>query len=496
MEPLRQDDPREAGPYRLEGRLGGGGMGRVFLGRSRGGRRVAVKLIRPEFADDPGFRRRFALEAEAARRVGGFYTAQVVGADPDADPPWLVTAYIPGPSLQQAVAAHGPLPAETVAVLGAGLAEGLTAIHACDLVHRDLKPSNVILAGDGPRVIDFGISRALDATSHTHAVVGTPGFMSPEQARGRPVGPASDVFSLACVLAYAAGGRGPFGAGPGEAIVYRIVHDEPDLTGLPASLADLVRRCLAKDPGARPGLCDVLDDLSDVAQATPEWLPPPVTTMVTERMTQAPTSPPPPAPAAMPSRLPQPATPQPPPPEAQQPVSQATPRPVPQVSAAPRAAEVPEHGGSATGAISLALLCLPGILFMIFKGATMMQNRPFPDGYTAMLLVNIMIAMAEGAVLAAGVRLLLRRSAAGRWMIAGAGGVTAVHGAAAVVQFFMTGGTFTNVDFSVLVTMLVVAPSLAVCAGSAVVMALRPATGRWCLPGAGPPPAHRGAHQG
>ncbi|NEA28169.1 serine/threonine-protein kinase, partial [Actinomadura bangladeshensis] len=294
MEPLRQDDPREAGPYRLEGRLGGGGMGRVFLGRSRGGRRVAVKLIRPEFAEDPGFRRRFALEAEAARRVGGFYTAQVVGADPDADPPWLVTAYIPGPSLQQAVAAHGPLPAETVAVLGAGLAEGLTAIHACDLVHRDLKPSNVILAADGPRVIDFGISRALDATSHTHAVVGTPGFMSPEQARGRAVGPASDVFSLACVLAYAATGRGPFGAGPGEAIVYRIVHDEPDLAHLPGALADLVRRCLAKDPAGRPGLSDVLDELSGAAQATPEWLPPPVTTMVTERLVQTPTSPPPP----------------------------------------------------------------------------------------------------------------------------------------------------------------------------------------------------------
>ncbi|MEW2371372.1 WD40 repeat domain-containing serine/threonine protein kinase [Streptomyces sp. NPDC006656] len=287
-QPLRPGDPRRVGSYRLEGRLGGGGMGQVFLGRSPGGRPVAVKLVRPELADDPGFRRRFALEAEAARLVGGFYTAQLVDADPDADPPWLVTAYVPGPSLHQAVEDHGPMPAEAITVLGAGLTEGLGAIHACGLVHRDLKPSNVILAADGPRVIDFGITRALDATSHTRsrAVVGTPSFMSPEQARGREIGPPSDVFSLGLVLAFAATGRSPFGTGQAEAVVYRIAHDEPDLSGLPDGLADLVKRCLAKDPGDRPRVTDILGELTDPTRATTQWLPPPIATMITERQVQ------------------------------------------------------------------------------------------------------------------------------------------------------------------------------------------------------------------
>ncbi|MER6508650.1 serine/threonine-protein kinase [Nonomuraea sp. NPDC001636] len=292
-EPLRPGDPRRAGAYRLEGRLGGGGMGQVFLGRSPGGRPVAVKLVRPDLAGDPGFRRRFALEAEAARRVGGFYTAQLVDADPEADPPWLVTAYIPGPSLHQAVEAHGPMPMEAVTVLGAGLAEGLGAIHACGLVHRDLKPSNVILAADGPRVIDFGIARALDATSHTlsRAVVGTPSFMSPEQARGREIGPSSDVFSLGLVLAFGATGRSPFGAGRAEAVVYRITHDEPDLTGLPAPLTELVNRCLAKEPGDRPGVAEILKELADPTRTTTQWLPPPFATMVAERELRTPPAP-------------------------------------------------------------------------------------------------------------------------------------------------------------------------------------------------------------
>ncbi|WP_051732017.1 serine/threonine-protein kinase [Kitasatospora phosalacinea] len=291
--PLRQGDPHAVGGFRLEGRLGGGGMGQVFLGRSPGGRPVAVKLVRPELADDPGFRRRFATEVEAARRVGGFYTAQVVEADPDADPPWLVTAYVPGPSLHQAVETHGPLPAEGIAVLGAGLAEGLRAIHACNLVHRDLKPSNVILAADGPRVIDFGITRALDGTSATasRVVVGTPAFMSPEQARGHEIGPPSDVFSLGLVLAFAATGRSPFGTGPAEAIVYRVVHDEPDLAGLPSHLTGLVRRCLAKSPGDRPEVADVLGELTDPARTTVHWLPEPVTTMIAERQVQTLTAP-------------------------------------------------------------------------------------------------------------------------------------------------------------------------------------------------------------
>jgi serine/threonine protein kinase len=194
-EPLRAEDPCEVGPYRLRGRLGSGGMGRVFLGQSRSGRPVAVKLIHPKLAEDPQFRRRFALEVEAARRVGGFYTAPVVDADTAADPPWLVTAYLPGPSLQEAVDRCGPLPLVMIRKLGAGLAEGLAAIHACGLVHRDLKPSNVILLNDGPRVIDFGIARALDVTSYTASRVriGTPSYMSPEQVRGLVVGPPSDV---------------------------------------------------------------------------------------------------------------------------------------------------------------------------------------------------------------------------------------------------------------------------------------------------------------
>ncbi|WP_433249299.1 serine/threonine-protein kinase [Actinomadura nitritigenes] len=278
MERLRAGDPERVGTYRLLARLGGGGMGRVFLGRSRGSRLVAVKLVRPELAGDERFRERFAAEVVAARRVGGFYTAQVVDADPGADPPWLVTAYVPGPSLEQAVRAHGPLPAATIAVLGAGLAEGLAAIHSCDLVHRDLKPGNVILAEDGPRVIDFGIARALDASHHTRSVIGTPPFMSPEQTYGTEIGPASDVFSLASVIVHAATGHGPFGEGPFEPLIYRIRHDPPDLDGLPRRFTDLVTRCLDKNPAARPGLTDILDHLADLQDPTGAWLPPAVIT--------------------------------------------------------------------------------------------------------------------------------------------------------------------------------------------------------------------------
>ncbi|MFJ9557320.1 DUF4328 domain-containing protein [Nocardiopsis sp. NPDC101807] len=292
--PLRDGDPLRIGPYRLVGRLGTGGMGRVFLGRSPGGRLVAVKTVHPELAEDPEFRRRFAAEATAARKVGGFYTAQVVDADPDADPPWLATAYIPGPSLHRAVADHGPLPAESVAVLGAGLAEGLAAVHACGVVHRDLKPANVVLAEDGPRLIDFGIARALDATSFTRTstVLGTAAFMSPEQARALPVGPASDVFSLGCVLAFAATGRSPFGQGPAHAVAYRIVHEAPDLSGVPTTLAALVAGCLAKGPDDRPGVGGVLEELAALTASLPapaheRWLPEELTRVVAARRTLA-----------------------------------------------------------------------------------------------------------------------------------------------------------------------------------------------------------------
>ena len=286
MDRLRAGDPEQVGAYRLLGRLGGGGMGQVFLGRSRGGRPVAVKLVRPELADDARFRERFAAEVAAARRVGGFYTAQVVDADPYADPPWLVTAYVPGPSLEQAIQAHGALPSATVCVLGAGLAEGLAAIHECGLVHRDLKPGNVILAEDGPRVIDFGIARVLDATHYTSSIIGTPPFMSPEQTRGLEIGPASDVFSFGSVLVYASTGRTPFGAGPTDPLIYRIRHDPPDLTGLPTQLTDLIASCLAKDPAERPSLTTILDHLAAPHIAN-RWLPPAITTVIAERGAEA-----------------------------------------------------------------------------------------------------------------------------------------------------------------------------------------------------------------
>ncbi|MEV5749625.1 PQQ-binding-like beta-propeller repeat protein [Actinoallomurus sp. NPDC052308] len=249
------DDPRRIGPYAVLAELGAGGMGRVHLCRSEGGRLVAVKVVREEFADDPGFRRRFRREVEAARAVNGFFTAPVVDADADGPLPWLATAYIPGPSLGDAVRDHGPLPEPAVRALGAGLAEALLAVHGAGLVHRDLKPANVLLAADGPRVIDFGISKALDGTqlTRTGGLVGTPAYMSPEQVTSDgPIGPASDVFSLAGVLVFAAAGAGPFGAGGAQEVLYRVVYGEPDLTGVPGGLRGVLAECLARDPAARP----------------------------------------------------------------------------------------------------------------------------------------------------------------------------------------------------------------------------------------------------
>jgi hypothetical protein len=249
-------------------------MGQVFLGRSAGGRPVAVKVIRADLAGDVSFRARFRQEVAAARKVSGLYTALVVDADPDGQMPWLATAYVPGPSLADAVASHGTLPAETVLALAAGLAEGLYAIHAAGLVHRDMKPSNVLLADDGPRVIDFGISRAVEASAltHTGAVVGSPGFMSPEQAVGDEVGPRSDMFSLGAVLTFAATGEGPFGTGPTHALIYRVVHGQPGLDQLPAQVRPLVQCCLAKDPADRPAPGELLAHLSSMA-LTADWLP-------------------------------------------------------------------------------------------------------------------------------------------------------------------------------------------------------------------------------
>ena len=246
MKPLAASDPRQVGPYRLRARLGAGGMGQVFLGHSPAGRPVAVKVIHHELAADPVFRTRFRREVAAARSVSGAYTAPVTEAGPDDDPPWLATAFVPGPSLADAVAEGGPLPVASVWKLAAGLVEALQAVHASGLVHRDLKPANVMLALDGPRVIDFGISRALKSTQMTSTglIVGTPAFMSPEQADGARVGEPSDVFSLGCVIVFAATGVGPFGDGPPASMLYRIVHAEPALGQVPVGLRELAAACL------------------------------------------------------------------------------------------------------------------------------------------------------------------------------------------------------------------------------------------------------------
>ena len=275
---LQPRDPRKVGPYRLLGRLGSGGMGQVFLGRSPGGRLIAVKVVRAELAEQAEFRNRFAREVAAARKVSGLFTAPVVDADVDAPVPWLATAYVPGPSIAEAITRHGPLPATSVLALAAGLAEGLGAIHAAGIVHRDLKPSNVLLAEDGPRIIDFGISRAAEASmlTGTGVVFGSPSFMSPEQARGHRVGPPSDVFSLGAVLTFAATGEGPFGTALSATLLYRVVFAPPDVGGLPVELRPLVERCLAKDPEQRPSTEQLLAELNTAPPAS-GWLPAPIT---------------------------------------------------------------------------------------------------------------------------------------------------------------------------------------------------------------------------
>ncbi|MFH8237045.1 serine/threonine-protein kinase [Streptomyces sp. NPDC018321] len=292
MQPLDVDEPTAVGPYRLLGRLGSGGMGRVYLGRSAGGRTVAVKIVHPHFALDEEFRARFRREVDAARRVGGAWTAPVLDADPDARVPWVATAYAAGPSLTAAVTDGGPLPDHSVRALGAGLGEALAAVHDLGLVHRDVKPSNVLLTLDGPLLIDFGIARATEGTASltsTGVSIGSPGYMSPEQILGKGVTGAADVFSLGAVLAYAATGEPPFPGDSSAALLYKVVHEEPRLGTLDGEVRDVVAACLAKDPSARPAPGDVARHLAPEGAArlvSGGWLPGPLVERVSRSAVQ------------------------------------------------------------------------------------------------------------------------------------------------------------------------------------------------------------------
>ncbi|MGW5419256.1 bifunctional serine/threonine-protein kinase/ABC transporter substrate-binding protein [Streptomyces sp. NPDC003943] len=288
LQPLLPSDPSTIAGYRLLGRLGAGGMGVVYLGRTDTGALAAVKVTHADQADQADFRARFRREVEAARRVVSPWAVPVTGADPDAPEPWMATAFVPGPSLGEAVREHGPLPERSVRILGGAVARALAAVHAAGLVHRDVKPGNILLAADGPRLIDFGIARATGETGLTSAdmVVGTPGFLAPEQAEARAaeIGPAADVFALGCLLAFAATGRPPFGTGALDALLYRTVHDEPDLAGVPEPLLDLVRQCLAKEPAARPTAEEIAGRLTEDTPGAPaDWLPAPVVTTIATR---------------------------------------------------------------------------------------------------------------------------------------------------------------------------------------------------------------------
>ncbi|ARF56043.1 serine/threonine-protein kinase [Streptomyces gilvosporeus] len=293
MEPLAGDDPRVLGGYRLLGRLGAGGMGRVYLGRSAGGRTVAVKIVHAQLAADDQFRARFRREIESARRVGGAWTAPVLDADPDASVPWVATGYVAGPSLAQAIADVGPLAEHSVRALGAGLAEALAAVHGLGLVHRDVKPSNVMLTLDGPLLIDFGIARAMAGTvslTSTGVSVGSPGYMAPEQIVGTGAAGAADVFSLGAVLAFAATGVSPFAGDSSAALLYKVVHEEPVLgPQLVGEVRELVVACLAKDPAGRPAPAELAARLSGEASGGAAglvrsgWLPGPVVEQVSRR---------------------------------------------------------------------------------------------------------------------------------------------------------------------------------------------------------------------
>ncbi|MFE6773814.1 serine/threonine-protein kinase [Streptomyces griseus] len=308
FQPLKADDPAVVGGYRLAAVLGAGGMGKVYLSYTPGGRPLAIKVIRAEFSEDPEFRRRFQQEVRAAQRVQGLYTAPVIDSDTEGAQPWLATAYVPGPSLAHAVSRHGGLPLRSVLLLTVGVAEALGVIHGAGIVHRDLKPANVLLASDGPRVIDFGIARAADTTAltGTGVSVGTPAFMAPEQAAAGTITPATDVFALGQIAAYAAIGAPAFGDGPSHAVLYRIVHEDPDLSRLPDELRPLVTRCLSRDPADRPALADIIRICHEISpeplRQGEDWLPRAVAGSITERhQLPAPAPTPPPQPTTAPT---------------------------------------------------------------------------------------------------------------------------------------------------------------------------------------------------
>lgn len=294
MHALQPHDPRRIGTHALIARLGNGGMGQVYLGRSPGGRSVAIKVIHRALVDQPGFRARFHREVAAAGSVSGAFTAPVIDADPEADTPWLATTYLPGISLFDAVSTYGPLPVPAVCALGAALAEALISIHRAGVVHRDLKPSNVLITAEGPKVIDFGIAHIGDATAITRSggILGSPGYLAPEQAAGAQAGPATDVFALGATLVFAATGAIPFGPGPVPVVVRRTLHEAPDLRGVPdPGLRRLLASCLDKDPSRRPSPADLVTWLA-VADHGTAWLPRSVADAVTQRAMLPPPSPP------------------------------------------------------------------------------------------------------------------------------------------------------------------------------------------------------------
>jgi len=279
-EPLATTDPRRVGPYRIVGRMGAGAMGRVYIARRSGSHDlVALKLIRPEYADIPEFRRRFTREIKAIEHIRSPFTTALLDSNPTAEQPWMVTSLVSGPSLQQAIDDRGVWPESAVWALAEGVAQGLRAIHAAGVVHRDLKPSNILLDKDGPRVIDFGIARARDASRLTATMhrPGTPAFMAPEQALGQEVGPAADVFALGAILAYAITGRTPFGEGTSDAMLFRVIHQPPDLTGITGGLRQLIADCLAKNPAERPSV-DQIIERCQAQSAGQSWAPPGVQT--------------------------------------------------------------------------------------------------------------------------------------------------------------------------------------------------------------------------